>query len=466
MTDRPGPVPGLSRSGAKRAVEVSRSVLYSRGWCVDTSLGQLLGDRCHAIDRAARRAAAARIHIPRLVIAGAASAGALALALASAEAAKPTHRHAAPKPPQLFRSVGVARSLGRDQAGTVRVFITLARDPLVSAATSPTLRPALTGRLTDVDATSLRRHGSLAAGRIVQGDTQARNAAARRLQPALTETGALLTVLHRAVEKAGGRVVGVDYAGPGLVAVVPQNALDRLARRDDVAAISPAREPRPMGALANESAAVGASTWWSNGHLGGPGIADVAQTNLAVMDDKIQEDQPLFHGVRFVRPMDATVGTLCGQATAGCDRGTEVAGMAVAVGNSTCVDLCTADSGTEKGIAGRRWPRSRRGLPPCPTRMCADTTARYGRSASASRQSGDAGTRCQGQQILPTSTAIATGVTRPPRMQSSSEISTSSASTLRAIQTEPSGNDGLNGTGSGHITDSCIAYDVICAGRY
>ncbi|HXD56741.1 MAG TPA: S8 family serine peptidase, partial [Thermoleophilaceae bacterium] len=30
--------------------------------------------------------------------------------------------------------------------------------------------------------------------------------------------------------------------------------------------------------------------------------------------------------------------------------------------------------------------------------------------------------------------------------------------------TEPAGNDGLNGTGSGHITDSCIAYNVICAG--
>src|SRR5437764_1285986 len=38
------------------------------------------------------------------------------------------------------------------------------------------------------------------------------------------------------------------------------------------------------------------------------------------------------------------------------------------------------------------------------------------------------------------------------------------ASTYGAIETEPSGNDGLGGSGSGHITSTCDAYDVICAG--
>jgi Subtilase family len=37
-------------------------------------------------------------------------------------------------------------------------------------------------------------------------------------------------------------------------------------------------------------------------------------------------------------------------------------------------------------------------------------------------------------------------------------------STYGGILSEPAGNDGLNGTGSGHITDTCDAYDVICAG--
>ena len=69
------------------------------------------------------------------------------------------------------------------------------------------------------------------------------------------------------------------------------------------------------------------------------------------MDDKIQEDQPLLKDVHFERPQNSSTGTYCGQASAGCEHGTEVAGMAIATGNSTCASLCTADSGSEKGIA-------------------------------------------------------------------------------------------------------------------
>ncbi|HEX6461507.1 MAG TPA: hypothetical protein VF032_21525, partial [Thermoleophilaceae bacterium] len=73
-----------------------------------------------------------------------------------------------------------------------------------------------------------------------------------------------------------------------------------------------------MGALANETSAVGAPTWWDHDHIGGTGTADTAATNLAVMDDKIEEDQPLFSSVNFERPMNTAVGTSCGQSSAGC----------------------------------------------------------------------------------------------------------------------------------------------------
>ncbi len=219
-----------------------------------------------------------------------------------------------------------------------------------------------------------------------------------------------------------------------------------------------------MGALANESAATGAPTWWSNGHLGGDGIADTVRANLAIMDDKIQEDQPLFDGVDFERPGDSIPGTLCGQATAGCEHGTEVAGMAVAVGNSGCSSLCTADTGTERGVAY--------GVAHV---LDADTAAMS--DSNACLFNGAIWALGITQAPIGDCEHSLSGALHPSYIHSDSHGSYTSSddsvsgqnldkftSAFGAIQTEPSGNDGLEGTGSGHITNTCVAYDVICVG--
>jgi hypothetical protein len=249
-----------------------------------------------------------------------------------------------------------------------------------------------------------------------------------------------------------------------LIARVPRSALGALGARRDIASITPAPDEIPMGGLANETAATGASSWWTSGHLGGTGSSDEVPVNLAVMDDKIQEDQPLFQGVHFERPDTAISGTRCGQAAAGCEHGTEVAGMAVALGNSTCATLCAADSGSERGVA-------------------------YG---VAHVLDADTAAIADWDVCLFDSALWALGVTQAPIGECSHALpgarfpayvhsdshgsytdSDDSAygqnldkftSTFGAIQTEPSGNDGVGHGGAGRITDSCIAYDVICVG--
>lgn len=219
-----------------------------------------------------------------------------------------------------------------------------------------------------------------------------------------------------------------------------------------------------MGALANETGALGASTWWAAGHRGGSGGADTVRANLAIMDDKIQEDQPLFLGVQFERPQNSSPGTYCGQATAGCEHGTEVAGMAIATGNSTCATLCTSDSGLERGVAygvAHVLDADMAEMPDSDVCLFDGGIWSFG---MAQPPIGDC------NHSLP-------GATYPAAVRSDSHGSYTTAddgfqprnldkfvSTYGGILTEPAGNDGLNGTGSGHITDTCDAFDVICVG--
>ncbi|HEY7592877.1 MAG TPA: S8 family serine peptidase, partial [Actinophytocola sp.] len=180
------------------------------------------------------------------------------------------------------------------------------------------------------------------------------------------------------------------------------------------------------------------------------------------MDDKIDETQPLFQGVAFERPLNTTAETECGQAF-GCGHGTEVAGMAVARGNSTC-GLCTPDMANEKGVAyGVGYVLD----------------ADFGTMADRAVCGYDSGLWAFGYAQPPIGDCDHSmpGAAHPSYVHSDSHGGYTSAddstsernldkftSAFGAIQTEPSGNDGLQGTGSGHITNTCIAYDVICVG--
>jgi len=219
-----------------------------------------------------------------------------------------------------------------------------------------------------------------------------------------------------------------------------------------------------MGALANETAAMGAPTWWARQHLGGTGTSDIRAANLAVMDDKIQEDQPLLADVDFESPQGSYSGTFCDQASAGCEHGTEVAGMAVATGNAKCASLCTADSGTERGVAY--------GVQHV---LDADITAMPD-SASCHYDSAIWAFGIT-QPPIGDCTHSLPGAAHPAYVHSDSHGAYATeddgyqprnldkfASLYGAIETEPSGNDGVAAGGAGQITRTCDAYDVICVG--
>jgi hypothetical protein len=374
------------------------------------------------------------------------------------------HIHTQLRPPERFLDSGLSPTLGGNRHGIARVAITLNDDPLGEAARAPGVRERLDGRLTLAEASRVRRGGRAAATRVLTTHAAGQLAAAARLRPAVSKTARLLDRVDRAVRLAGGHVVAVHYAGPTLIAYVPRGALASIASRGDVGSIETAPVERPMGALANETAAVGTSTWWSNGHTGGSGNADVVPANLAIMDDKIQQDQPLLNGIAFENPQNSSTGTYCGQATAGCEHGTEVAGMAVAVGSSKCGPLCTADSETEQGIAygvAHVLDADTSAMPDSNTCLFDGAIWAFGITQAPI---GDC------EHSLP-------GTSYPAVVHSDSHGSYTTmddgyqaknldkfASTYGDIQTEPSGNDGANGSGSGHITSTCDAYDVICAG--
>ena len=107
-----------------------------------------------------------------------------------------------------------------------------------------------------------------------------------------------------------------------------------------------------MGGLANETAAVGAPTWWAAGYTGGSGSAPDGSASLAILNDKIQEDQPLFQGVGFerpsVRPAEPSMWTRQARAVSTARR---LPVWPSPAGNSTCPALCDADTEPERGVA-------------------------------------------------------------------------------------------------------------------
>src|SRR2546427_6621991 len=98
---------------------------------------------------------------------------------------------------------------------------------------------------------------------------------------------------------------------------MPDGARVRRGQGLDVWSIEPAPVQRGMGPLALETAGAGAPTWWAAGYTGGSGVASDGTGNLAILSDKIEEDQPLFQGVNFERPVTAPQNPFCGQGSPG-----------------------------------------------------------------------------------------------------------------------------------------------------
>ena len=365
-------------------------------------------------------------------------------------------------PPQRFGGGGTPSRF--PSRGRVLVSINLARDPLGAAAANGATQRALSGRLNRREAMSLRQHRRGAVRRVIAAHEAARRTTIKALEPPLRRTAVFLSRAVRAVDRVGGTVMSVQYAGPSVIAEIPATRVRNVAEHSEARSISPAPLELPMGGLANETAAVGAPTWWSSGHNGGTGTADLVAVNLAVMDDKIEEDQPLFQGVIFERPMNTSAGTSCGQGSAGCIHGTEVAGMAVATGNANCTSLCTSDTAGERGVA---YGASH------------VLDADFGTAPDAGSCGFDSALWALGfaQPPIGICTHSMPGAPDPAYVHSDSHGGYTSrddsafeqnldkfTSTFGAIQTEPSGNDGTADGGSGRITDSCIAYNVICTG--
>jgi hypothetical protein len=365
--------------------------------------------------------------------------------------------------PRAFGSRGLSRWLRRG-VGEARVAIVLRDDPLDRAARSSSVRFALQGRLTQGEVSALRGGGPAVQRRVVAHQQAERRAALDGLSSNAEAVHRPQAPVIHAVIRAGGSIISTQAIGNRIIATVPFDALARLAARSDVASITPAPVERSMG-LDTETAAMGAPSFWSAGFSG----SDVAANNgvgvnLAIQSDKIQEDHPAFAGINFERPAGTGTGTICG-ATDGatsCDHGTAVASFAISRGASGC-SQCVAPDADQKGIAP--------GLDHVLDNSTDGTGYAYDNAAwplGITDTVWDNST--QSWHTIP-------GAPYPAEIASDSHGSYTTAddstegqaadlfvSQYGLTYTEPSGNDGQNGDGSGHITDSCLAYDVICVG--
>jgi hypothetical protein len=186
--------------------------------------------------------------------------------------------------------------------------------------------------------------------------------------------------------------------------------------------------------------------------------------DLAIMDDKIQQDQPLLAGVHFESPQGSSSGTFCDQARAGCEHGTEVVGMAAASGSATCLGLCTADTGNERGVAYGASHVLDADMSAMPDSAdCLFDSAIWAFGVS--------------QSPIGYCTHSLPGATHPAYVHSDSHGAYATeddgyqprnldkfAALYGAVETEPSGNDGIAAGGTGRLTSTCGAYDVICVG--
>ncbi len=185
-----------------------------------------------------------------------------------------------------------------------RVLISLAASPVQGAAMTASQAFGLSGRLTSAEAAALRR-GRQQGRTFAVEHARLRAGVLGQLGVAASEAARSQRGVVRAIRRADGELVESDPLSNSLTAILPGTALAEIARRPDVWAVSPAPRARPMGGLANETRAMGAPTWWVAGYTGGSGTAPDGIASLAILNDKIQEDQPLFQGVGFERPQSA-----------------------------------------------------------------------------------------------------------------------------------------------------------------
>jgi hypothetical protein len=348
----------------------------------------------------------------------------------------------------------------------VRVSIGLRTDPVLKAAVASRLTVALRGRLTEADVAALGREDL--AGRV----SAARSHGSER-RTALQQLNDVARAVHQtqapvvaAILRAGGQVLATTAIGNRITATLPATALARLAERSDVAWVRPAPVEAPMG-IASATAAVGAPSFWSAGISGtNPEANGGAGVNLAIESDKLQEDHPAFAGIDFERWPGVGTGTPAGSYSGanGYDHGTAVASFAIARGASGCSG-CVPSDADEQGVAPYLDHVLDNATDATPGAPATDPAAwQLGIEATVWNNA------TQSYDTVP-------GAPYPAEVASDSHGGYTTeddsvvgqgldnwVSTFGLTTTEPSGNDGENGTGSGHITDTCLAYDVICVG--
>ncbi len=96
--------------------------------------------------------------------------------------------------------------------------------------------------------------------------------------------------------------------------------------------------------------AVGAQTWWANGHTGGTGESDTGTTAILILSDQVNDLHPTFQGPRSGPPHPPTgappltvlrftgVNQRCLPDAIRCEHATGTAGMATGNGVATCPD--------------------------------------------------------------------------------------------------------------------------------
>ncbi|MFL5909391.1 MAG: S8 family serine peptidase [Gaiellaceae bacterium] len=217
--------------------------------------------------------------------------------------------------------------------------------------------------------------------------------------------------------------------------------------------MEPAPIPGPLG-LVDSSNAVGAPSFWSAGHTGGSGAADTIPVNLAIENDKIQEDHPAFAGLTFQRPPDVGIGTSCGSGAGSCDHGTAVASLAISRGASGC-PICVGADANQKGVA-----------PGLRTVLDADADGTHEPlhfdvfTWELGLPSGGVSGTTYPANVFSDSHGV-TNITVDDNVDSRAEDAT--LSEYGGSRAEPAGNDGPT---SQTLVDSCIAYDVLCMGAF
>src|SRR5947209_7996122 len=244
--------------------------------------------------------------------------------------------------PARLEPRGVDRSLLNSRAKTLRVSILL--------RTSPMLRPTLAERPKLTADPTARERRLLASSRATTRLSAAASEQARRdgalqsLNSAARTAGAAARPVLLAISQMDGRVVSLDPLTAVVTADVPPAAIQRLAARPDVQAITRAPVMKPLS-LSAPTQAVGAPDWWTAGHTGGTGSADASKVNLAIVGDPIYWAHPAFAGVNFETPPGAQMVDPNGGL-----HGTGVASMAIARGATGC-SICQPADALEKGVA-------------------------------------------------------------------------------------------------------------------